>query len=246
MEKDGQAAALLSEMRSLLVQQGFPVEKYVDPWLMRFLLASSMNAAKAAKMVTKWKKWRDEIAPLGYVPDAEVLSQLEMEKVYLQGISARGHPVVVVKLNKNVPANDQLLVKKFSTHLMDKIIASSFKDGKEIGNEKCVGILDMDKLSYKNVDFRGMTTGFQIFQAYYPQRMEKMYIVGMPKFFVGIWRMLSYFLDKSNLDRVMIVQKGEANKIFLEEIGEEVLPEEYGGQAKLTSIQDVTVNYPKY
>ncbi|KAL5726660.1 hypothetical protein ACHQM5_009682 [Ranunculus cassubicifolius] len=229
MEKDGQEAALLSEMRSLLVQQGFPVEKYVDPWLMRFLLASSMNAAKAAKMVTKWKKWRDEIAPLGYVPDAEVLSQLEMEKVYLQGISARGHPVVVVKLNKHVPANDQLLVKKFSTHLMDKIIASSFKDGKEIGNEKCVGILDMDKLSYKNVDFRGMTTGFQIFQ-----------------FFVGIWRMLSYFLDKSNLDRVMIVQKGEANKIFLEEIGEEVLPEEYGGRAKLTSIQDVTVNYPKY
>lgn len=40
---------------------------------------------------------------------------------------------------------------------------SSFR-GKEIGNEKLIGILDLQQLSYKNVDPRGLITGFQFLQ----------------------------------------------------------------------------------
>lgn len=37
----------------------------------------------------------------------------------------------------------------------------------------------------------------------------------------------------------MIVSDGEERRQFEEEIGVEALPEEYGGRAKLTFIQDV-------
>ncbi|KAL5726665.1 hypothetical protein ACHQM5_009687 [Ranunculus cassubicifolius] len=122
----------------------------------------------------------------------------------------------------------------------------SYKDGKETGDGKCIGILDLHKLSFKNVDVRGIKTGFQMLAAYYPGHLEKLFIVGMPKFFVGIWKMISYFIDQSVLDRTLIVEKEEDRKISLQEIGIETLPEEYGGRAKLIPLQDVTVNYPNF
>ena len=40
---------------------------------------------------------------------------------------------------------------------------SSFK-GREIGNEKLIGILDLQHITYKNIDARGLITGFQFLQ----------------------------------------------------------------------------------
>lgn len=40
---------------------------------------------------------------------------------------------------------------------------SSFK-GREIGNEKLIGILDLQQITFKNVDARGLITGFQFLQ----------------------------------------------------------------------------------
>ena len=36
--------------------------------------------------------------------------------------------------------------------------------GREIGNEKLIGILDFRNFTYKNVDARGLITGFQFLQ----------------------------------------------------------------------------------
>jgi len=40
---------------------------------------------------------------------------------------------------------------------------SAFK-GTEVGNEKLIGIIDLQNISYKNVDARGLITGFQFIQ----------------------------------------------------------------------------------
>ncbi|KAF5177735.1 Sec14p-like phosphatidylinositol transfer family protein [Thalictrum thalictroides] len=83
MEKT-QQTLLLTEMRKLVVKQGSSAEHYGDPMLLRFLITSSMDPTKAAKMWIKWKKWREEIAPLGYIPQSEILDQLGAKKFYLQ------------------------------------------------------------------------------------------------------------------------------------------------------------------
>ncbi|KAF5945686.1 hypothetical protein HYC85_015914 [Camellia sinensis] len=127
---------------------------------------------------------------------------------------------------------------EFVVHLLDKTIASSFK-GREIGNEKLIGVLDLQQITYKNIDARALITGFQFLQAYYPERLAKCYLLNMPGFFVSVWRMVSYFLEKATLEKIVIVSNEDEKREFIRDIGEEALPEEYGGRAKLVAIQDV-------
>ena len=41
--------------------------------------------------------------------------------------------------------------------------------------------------------------------------------------------------------QIVIVTNEDEKKSFIEEVGEEAVPTEYGGKAKLTAIQDVEV-----
>lgn len=50
--------------------------------------------------------------------------------------------------------------------IMLSVYSSSFK-GREIGNEKLIGILDLQNITYKNIDARGLITGFQFLQVTY-------------------------------------------------------------------------------
>ncbi|OVA12177.1 CRAL-TRIO domain [Macleaya cordata] len=231
-------------MRKSVEKHGISTQNYNDPTILRFLIARSMDPEKAAKMFVQWKKWRDEFVPLGFIPDSEVEDELGDKKIYLQGLSKIGqHPVMIIKANKHFPSKDQLQFKKFVVHLLDKTIASSFKEGREIGNEKMIVVMDLEKLSYKNVDARGLIIGFQFLQAYYPERLAKLYMLCMPWFFVSVWKMVSCFLEKATLEKIIIVSNEEERKGFIKEIGEDTLTEEYGGLSKLVALQDFTVDH---
>ncbi|KAM0016865.1 putative CRAL-TRIO lipid binding domain, CRAL/TRIO domain superfamily [Helianthus debilis subsp. tardiflorus] len=153
----------LTQMKNYVQKLGSSTEKYGDLSLERFLIARSMDPNKAAKMFVTWQKWRASFVPLGFIPDSEVIDQLESKKIYLQGLSKDGYPVMVAKACKHYPAKDQPQFKRFVVHLLDKVIARGFK-GKEIGNEKLIVVLDLDQLGYKNVDARGFIIGFQFLQ----------------------------------------------------------------------------------
>ncbi|CAN1151509.1 Sec14 cytosolic factor [Linum perenne] len=209
---------------------------------MRFLIARSMDADKAAKMFVQWQKWRDSFVPNGFISDSEVPDELVMKKVFLQGLTKDGYPLVIVMAGKHYPSKDQPQFKsKFCILIFPQLVVCAIK-GREVGNEKLVALLDMQQLAYKNVDARGLITGFQFLQAYYPERLHKLYILNMPKFFVNVWKLISRFLEKATLDKVvMIVTNEEERSEFVSEVGEETLPEEYGGRGKLVAVQDVVL-----
>ncbi|KAL4637950.1 hypothetical protein ACB092_03G115500 [Castanea dentata] len=238
MEKNQEMA--LTQMRKSVEKLGSSTEGYGNPTLMRFLIARSMDQDKAAKMFVQWQNWRAAIVPNGVISESEIQDELEPRKVYLQGLSKDKYPVMIVKASKHFPSKDNVQFKKFVVHLLDKTIASSFK-GREIGNEKLIGILDLQNIGYKNIDARGLITGFQFLQAYYPERLAKCFILHMPRFFVSVWRMVSRFLEKATLEKIVIVTNEDERQDFIKEVGEEVLPEEYGGRAKLVAIQDVVL-----
>ncbi|KAG2701573.1 hypothetical protein I3843_06G048200 [Carya illinoinensis] len=236
MEKNQEIA--LTQMRKSVEKLGSSTEGYGEPTLTRFLIARSMDPDKAAKMFVQWLKWRAEMVPNGFISDSEVQDELESRKIYLQSLSKDGYPVMVVRASKHFPSKDQVQFKKFVVHLLDKTIASSFKD-REIGNEKLIGILDLQHITYRNIDARALITGFQFIQAYYPERLAKCFILHMPRFFVSVWRLVSRFLEKATLEKIVIVTNEEEWQYFMNEVGEEVLPEEYGGKAKSVALQDV-------
>ncbi|CAN1297346.1 Sec14 cytosolic factor [Linum perenne] len=194
----------IAQMRKSVEKLGSTTEKHGDQTLNRFLIARSMNTDKAAEMFVQWQKWRESFVPNGFISDSEVPDELAAKKIYLQGVSREGCPVLVVAVSKHYPSKDQLQFKKFIVHLLDKTIASSFNGRRERGNEKLVAVLDLHQLAYKNVDIRGLITGFQFLQ-------------------------------------IMIVKNEKEMREFVREVGEETLPEEYGGRTKLVAIQDVTL-----
>ncbi|XVF02921.1 hypothetical protein REPUB_Repub04eG0216400 [Reevesia pubescens] len=238
MEKSQELA--LTQMRKSVEKLGFSTEKYGDPTLMRFLIARSMDTNKASKMFVQWLKWRSSFVPNGFIAESEVPDQLEARKTFLQGSSKTGHPVLIIQGSKHYPPKDHLQFKKFVVYLLDKTIASSVK-GREVGNEKLIGIIDFQHITYKNVDARALITGFQFLQAYFPERLAKCYLLNMPWFFVSVWRMVCRFIEKATLEKIVIVTNEDEKKSFIEEVGEEAVPVEYGGKAKLTAIQEVEV-----
>ncbi|CAN8305173.1 unnamed protein product [Cochlearia groenlandica] len=238
MEQESQELAL-TQFRKSVEKLSSSTEGYEKPTLMRFLVARSMDPDKAAKMFVDWQKWRATMVPNnGFITDSQVKDELDFEKICLQGPTKSGHPLLLVIASKHVRAKDQLLFKKFIVHMLDKSIASGIK-GKEVGDEKLVGVIDLANITHKNLDARGLITGFQFLQAYYPERLSKCYILNMPGFFVAVWRFVCRFLEKTTQEKIMIVTEGEEQRKFEEEIGLDALPEEYGGRAKLTAIQDV-------
>ncbi|XP_058079396.1 sec14 cytosolic factor [Magnolia sinica] len=231
----------LTKIRRSIDDLGSSSKKYGDATLLRFLVARSMDPTKAAKMFVQWEKWRAEFVPSGFVSEEEILDELEARKIYLQGLTKVGHPLLIVKASKHFPSKDQPQFKKFVVHLLDKTIASGVR-GREVGNEKLVGLLDLQGITYKNIDARGLITGFQFLQAYYPERLAKVYLLNMPWIFVSVWSVVCRFLEKATLEKVVIVSSEEDRQAFINEIGEEALPEEYGGRAKLVAVQDVKLN----
>ncbi|KAG9444506.1 hypothetical protein H6P81_015846 [Aristolochia fimbriata] len=240
MAKDRQAA--IAQMKESVVKLGSSTEKYGDATLLRFLIARSMDPKAAAKMFVEWQKWRASFVPSGRIPENEVPDQLEARKAYLSGPTRDGHPILIILASNHFPPSDVLQFKKFVVHLLDKTIASGIKEC-EVGDEKLVGLLDLQNISYKNIDARGLITGFQFLQAYYPERLAKLYLVNMPWIFVSVWNFVSRFLEKATQEKVVIVKNDEDRKEFVKEVGEANLPEEYGGKAKLVALQDVKINH---
>ncbi|KAF7808598.1 CRAL-TRIO domain-containing protein [Senna tora] len=230
----------LTQMRKSVEKLGSSAQMYGEPTLMRFLIARSMDADKAAKMFVEWQNWRAKMVPNGFISESEVPDELEARKTFLQGLSQDKYPIMIIQASRHFTSKDQIQFKKFVIYILDKTIASAFK-GRETGNEKLIGILDLQHMSYKNVDPRALITGFQFLQAYYPERLAKCYLLYMPQFFVAVWRLVSRFLEKATLEKIVIVNNEEERRKFIKEVGEEVVPEKYGGKAKLEAIQDVSL-----
>ncbi|PWA88573.1 CRAL-TRIO lipid binding domain-containing protein [Artemisia annua] len=228
----------LSQMNEAIKMLGSSTEKYGDPTLERFLINRAMDPKKAAKMFVEWQKWRTSFVPLGFIPDSEIAEQLEERKIFFQGFSKDGHPVMSLNANKHYPAKDRDQYKKFIVQFLDKAIASGMK-GKEIGNEKIVAIIDMQNAGYKYVDANRLITCIKIIQTYYPERLAKLYMLNMPWFFRGVWKMVALALEKETLDKVMIVSNEKERTQFMAEIGEDALPKEFGGNAKLQAYKDI-------
>ncbi|WCJ33632.1 Sec14p-like phosphatidylinositol transfer family protein [Euphorbia peplus] len=230
----------LTHLRNSIQNLGSSTQGFEDATLMRFLIARSMDPEKAAKMFVEWHKWRNVFVPNGFISDSEVEDELESRKVFLQGLTKEGQPVLLVKVKLHFPSKDHLQFKKYVVHLLDKTIASSFR-GKEKGNEKIIVVLDLQNITYRNVDTRGFIAGFQFLQAYYPERLGKLFFLHMPRFFISVWKVISRFLETATKEKIMIVSNEDERRNVVKEIGEEILPQEYGGRAKLVPVQDVSV-----
>merc|ERR1712013_298425 len=84
--------------------------------------------------------------------------------------------------------------------------------------------------------------GLTIFEEAYPARPKAMHFLNFPPVMQGVFTMMQGFLTEKMRKRNQVHQKGDYVKLY-EEIGKDVLPEEYGGSNG--SVKDIQNDWMK-
>jgi hypothetical protein len=96
--------------------------------------------------------------------------------------------------------------------------------------EKQVIVFNLANLSY-SIDtnamaaFKGTLT---IDEAYYPERLHRMYMINAPWFFTAIWAIIRPWLDPITADKIQIVGS-DYLPVLREEIEDHQIPVDFGG-----------------
>jgi hypothetical protein len=206
-----------------------------DADLLRFLRARSMNVSKASKMFAEHQKWRREYftSGLGYAQEDEIRDELAADEFFIQGHDKAGRPIAVVFGAKHISSKKSVdKFKRAITYLLDKLIASM-----PPGVEKFVVISDLSDLKLKNLDVRGMLGAFHFMQAYYPERLGKIFTLHTPALFWGCWKVLHPFLDDVTKAKIVFVEDNKIEETLLRDISIEELPTTYGGLKALVPLE---------
>ncbi|GLT83899.1 hypothetical protein SLE2022_021630 [Rubroshorea leprosula] len=219
-------------MRALLEKQD-PSSKEVDDLMIRrFLRARDLDIEKASAMLLKYLKWRQVFVPNGSISESEIPNEIAQNKMFLQGSDKKGRPITVV-LGARHFQNKVEDFKRFVVYGLDKICSRM-----PPGQEKFVAIGDLEGWGYANSDVRGYLAALSILQDYYPERLEKMFLVHAPHLFMTVWKIIYPFIDNKTRKKIVFVENKKLKSTLLEEIDESQIPDIYGGQLPLVPIQD--------
>ncbi|KAG0567364.1 hypothetical protein KC19_7G129700 [Ceratodon purpureus] len=232
-ERRAQEVELLKQMRVKVAKLDPASGDVADADLLRFLRARSMSVSKASKMFAEHQKWRREYFPLGCAQEDEIRDELNAEKFFIQGHDKLGRPIALVFAAKHVSSKKNVeKYKRAITYFLDKLIASM-----PPGEEKFVVISDLKDLKYKNLDVRGLLAAFNFMQAYYPERLGRVYTLHTPSLFWGFWKMVEPFLDDVTKAKIVFVEDDKIEETLLRDISKEELPTVYGGLKALVPLE---------
>ncbi|XP_057970306.1 CRAL-TRIO domain-containing protein YKL091C-like isoform X2 [Malania oleifera] len=219
-------------MRALVEAKEPSSQKVDDEMLRRFLRAREMDIEKASALFLKYIKWRRSFVPNGSISESQIPNQLSQNKMFLQGSDKKGRPITVIFGARHFPsALDEF--KRFVVYALD-IICMRMPEGQE----KFVGIGDLEGWGYANSDIRGYIGSLSILQDYYPERLGKLFIVHAPFLFMTAWKVVYPFIDIKTRSKIVFVDNERLKSTLLQEIDESQLPEVYGGKLPLVPIQD--------
>ncbi|XP_057970309.1 phosphatidylinositol/phosphatidylcholine transfer protein SFH12-like isoform X5 [Malania oleifera] len=143
-------------MRALVEAKEPSSQKVDDEMLRRFLRAREMDIEKASALFLKYIKWRRSFVPNGSISESQIPNQLSQNKMFLQGSDKKGRPITVIFGARHFPSALDEFKRKFTVH--DMMIRMPE------GQEKFVGIGDLEGWGYANSDIRGYIGSLSILQ----------------------------------------------------------------------------------
>ncbi|URE41168.1 CRAL/TRIO domain [Musa troglodytarum] len=221
-------------MRAFVERRDPNAKEVVDDLtLRRFLRARDLDIEKASAMFLKCLKWRKTAVPNGFVSETEVPNELAQAKVFMQGRDKAGRPIGVVFGAKHFYSTREMdEFKRLVVYVLDKLCASMTG-----GQEKFVGIVDLQGWGYSNCDIRGYVAALDIMQNYYPERLGKAYMVHVPYLFMKAWKIIYPFIDNNTRKKIVFVENKNLKATLMEDIEESQLPQRYGGELPLVPIE---------
>lgn len=172
----------------------------------------------------------------------EVTADLACGKCFIQGTgpgrAAAGHPLLVVLVARHSKAasgaDAGAATKRFVCWCLD-VAAAACDPATNPAGAVC-GLFDFRGVSMDCLDIPALKAIFAMLQAHFPERLDRLVMFAAPSIFLGLWRVLTPFLDAKTRGKVCFVQAGEDVGAALPHVAAAALPAAYGGQAELVSI----------
>jgi len=197
-------------------------------------------ADKVVEMLTKTLQWRKE-KNVDTICDKKLDKRDEFKATWTTVISGRdpmGHLVQVDRLGKIDPSG---LLKKFTVEevqaqhtcnqeLRGKMVEEHLKTtGKRI--YKMVSILDLDGVGMGHMS--GSFTGparstMDIDQWFYPESVQKLYVINAPWVFKAIWAIVKPWLHPITVSKIQICGSDHLSELTKDGIAKDQLPEFVG------------------
>jgi hypothetical protein len=243
-ERAAKEAELLEQMRERIAVLDPGSKDVDDATLLRFLRARSMDVTKASKLFAEHQKWRREYFPLGHAQEREIQDEIAGQKYFIQGHDKKGRPLSIFFGAKHfaTTSKNREQYKRAVTYFMDKLIASI-----PAGEETFNVIADLKSVKFKNLDVRGWLGSYDCLQAYYPERLGKVYVLHAPTVFWGAWKMMLPFLDPVTRAKITFVDDDKIEETLLRDINKEEIPTIYGGLKELVPFEVAQPpNWPQF
>mmetsp|Transcript_13561 Transcript_13561/g.20355 ORF Transcript_13561/g.20355 Transcript_13561/m.20355 type:complete len:298 (+) Transcript_13561:61-954(+) len=221
---------------------------------MRFIIARKMDTNKAAVMASEWWEWYN--TPLNAYNGATPANIFTMERFLdpheelvgdlcphaMHGEDKAGHPIYWEKTGFAEARMDQVkqhfdmdyLIARHirqQTIMLIRLKHCAKKHNKDIS--KMVVVFDLDELRMVP-DLMGLDYVRKVLlldQAYYPERLQTIYLINAPWYFAAIYALVSAFIDPVTAKKIRILTTDFLDTLR-EEIDDSQIPSTLGGSGE--------------
>ena len=164
---------------------------------LRFLIANKFDPKKALKQLTETMEWRNKVKP------GEVKAQ-DCRVAYNQGTwvscgkSKVGNPITKVLSSRWRPSEYDI---NEHTNLVCFELETAVREMKD-GSYQFIVIFDMAGWSMKHTSMKMIANMISILQNYYPERLNKAFLVNTPYLFNVAWKVIKLWLDPRTAAKV--------------------------------------------
>ncbi|PKI41568.1 hypothetical protein CRG98_038079 [Punica granatum] len=234
---------LVESFRELLFLEGHLIGKHNDyHTLLRFLRMRDFDFSKAKEMFLNYLKWREDYCVDAIPKEFKFEEQAEVKKCYphgFHGVDKWGRPVYIervgmVDLNALLQVTTIERFVKYHVAEQEKTLnlrypACSIAAKRHIASTTT--ILDVKGVGMSNFSKPARFLFMEIQKidsSYYPETLNRLFIVNAASGFRMLWRALKAFLDARTLAKIQVLGSNYHSEL-LEDIDPSNLPSFLGG-----------------
>lgn len=217
--------------------------------VMRFLMARKGDVEKTKAMILAWYEWYKAPLPGSTATPENILSAPDpQEEVYRDLLPHTnnckdmvGRPVywertgiISARMGEILSklSCDDIVIRHVRQQEMMVARLNTGSAGRDASNTmKGIIVFDLQGMAY-NINPTAMTAfkrTLQIDQAYYPERLHRLYFINCPWFFQAVWVMMKPWLDAVTAEKIQLLGKNYYTELC-KVISPKDIPQEYGGE----------------
>ncbi|CAH2350042.1 phosphatidylinositol transfer protein Csr1p [[Candida] railenensis] len=190
----------------------------LDNWILRFVRARNFDVEKALGMFSKdldWKtneclayEWLLEGDAPSYIKGVNptFVKNFDKQKAYINGRDKKGNIIFGFRaaLHLTTDANPQEEMRRWSVCMIEWC-RYYFSDIQQSKDQASV-IFDLTGFSLKNADYSTIKFIADVFEAHYPECLEKIFIFNAPWIFQTMWNIIKGWFDPVVASKITFVK----------------------------------------